>query len=786
MATTTAAARRTALARSLYRKLVRECDRIIPYSKKSSAVSLVHLNLHERFFRFEDPTTNTGTRTNTQFRARTTNSTRVAITAPELAAVYPTTTTTKTTEGGTKQHHHIINDRDTLKSRLRSSFAAAAEDDEEQEKERIRRALEGLRYSMALDISTLSSSSSSPTYAELTPTFSTTTTRRKEEDDNENDNDDYRKKRINTNNTKHNIYNHSSDSLLESVEWLPSLSDMVTYEDNNNNSNSNDKDQDGPAAARLSISSASSASEIILPVFPLSGPVFPATTQEEDESPSSLSSSSNNAAAAGNTTTKLPLLSQFSDPTGAVAGMEIPLSIFEPRYRQMYQDLLAPSTTTSDTEDGTEVFQKRFIVPFAHPYQPHVFAKYGWIYEITSVRDIGDESNGTYSLVCQHLVSLPVKIHSILNPHDYSPTSTNDKPSTKYLRARAELIRPNDLYVEFNQKKNGDHMYYDADDDGDIIANIGILDEDEDETTAAFTATDTDMDTSSTTTQPSLEDDELMERRLDQIEKKMERTFGDNNEDDRLETIIQNFPPSFDMTAEDDLSWMSEEMSLVEDSLQEMELDIEPVTDLLQLFQEQLYYNTNTNNSAASSLDHAPPQVHLCYSSSSSSSSNDSDDNNNPTNTTSKSSQSQSVVVDKSIIDRLLKATKVGSVWPVAQEYVSSLKSEIVLLQMMISNQIKMTAVGVAIANTAAAGDTSSSTAAAAWQNYVTVEMVQEAQRPYAEQLRCMLLEVATVIPWLLQAPSSHKEQCVKLTERLRTRLLIVNNKSNDKKEKTD
>ena len=93
-----------------------------------------------------------------------------------------------------------------------------------------------------------------------------------------------------------------------------------------------------------------------------------------------------------------------------------------------------------------------------------------------------------------------------------------------------------------------------------------------------------------------------------------------------------------------------------------------------------------------------------------------------------------------------------------------------------------MTAVGVAIANTAAAGDTSSSTAAAAWQNYVTVEMVQEAQRPYAEQLRCMLLEVATVIPWLLQAPSSHKEQCVKLTERLRTRFVIVNNNSNDKK----
>ena len=93
-----------------------------------------------------------------------------------------------------------------------------------------------------------------------------------------------------------------------------------------------------------------------------------------------------------------------------------------------------------------------------------------------------------------------------------------------------------------------------------------------------------------------------------------------------------------------------------------------------------------------------------------------------------------------------------------------------------------MTAVGVAVAATATTDASSSTAAAAAWQNYVTVEMVQQAQRPYAEKLRSMLLEVATVIPWLLQAPSSHKEQCVKLTERLRTRFVIVNNKSNDKK----
>jgi hypothetical protein len=61
------------------------------------------------------------------------------------------------------------------------------------------------------------------------------------------------------------------------------------------------------------------------------------------------------------------------------------------------------------------------------------FATYGWLYEIMHVRDIADETNGRYQLVCNHLVTSPVKIHSIINPSEF------DKKKT-YLLANAEII----------------------------------------------------------------------------------------------------------------------------------------------------------------------------------------------------------------------------------------------------------------------------------------------------------------------------------------------------------
>jgi Lon protease-like protein len=122
------------------------------------------------------------------------------------------------------------------------------------------------------------------------------------------------------------------------------------------------------------------------------------------------------------------LFSQFSDVP--VPGMEISLNIFEPRYQQMYQDVLSNG-------------RRQVIVPFCHPYQSATFAQWGWLYEIVRVQDIADQTNGQVQLVCDHLVTKPVRIASIVNPSDWNTKIT-------YLRAQAEIVHddnfdPHDL-----------------------------------------------------------------------------------------------------------------------------------------------------------------------------------------------------------------------------------------------------------------------------------------------------------------------------------------------------
>ena len=154
---------------------------------------------------------------------------------------------------------------------------------------------------------------------------------------------------------------------VDSVEWLPPMSEMA-----------ND-----------------TVNDTHFPVFPLSGPLLPS---EESH---------------------LPLFSQFSDIP--VPGMEIPLKIFEPRYRQLYQDVLSNG-------------RKQFVVPFCHPHQSATFASWGWLYEIVRVQDVADQTNGEVQMLCHHLVTKPVRISSIVNPSDWNTKFT-------YLRAQAEVIQ---------------------------------------------------------------------------------------------------------------------------------------------------------------------------------------------------------------------------------------------------------------------------------------------------------------------------------------------------------
>lgn len=140
----------------------------------------------------------------------------------------------------------------------------------------------------------------------------------------------------------------------------------------------------------------------------------------------------------------LPLFTQFSDVP--VPGMEIPLRIFEPRYRQMYQDLLSSYHPTGNSSITPS--PRRFIVPFAHPHHAGQFATHGWLYEIVRVQDVADETNGRFQLVCHHVVTKPVKIHSIVNPTDFHTKFT-------YLRARAEIIEEGHLIEANNVPDSG-------------------------------------------------------------------------------------------------------------------------------------------------------------------------------------------------------------------------------------------------------------------------------------------------------------------------------------------
>ena len=225
----------------------------------------------------------------------------------------------------------LIKDPETLRKSLRSSFRRSTVRKEGQN-EGIPRALDGLKYLLTLDAKTLSEPKAEQPSKSSKP----------QED---------------------NFYSLNSpicsESLLESVDWLPSVSEMEET---------------------------SEQQCLELPIFPLSGPLFP-----DGE--------------------KLPLLSQFSDTP--VYGMEVPLRIFEPRYRQLYQDLLSSPDSP-----------RKFVVPFAHPYQPGTFASYGWIYEIVNVKDVADQSNGQFQLVCNHVVTQSIKIAGISNPKDYETQAT--------------------------------------------------------------------------------------------------------------------------------------------------------------------------------------------------------------------------------------------------------------------------------------------------------------------------------------------------------------------------
>ena len=161
-------------------------------------------------------------------------------------------------------------------------------------------------------------------------------------------------------------------------EWTQQLIDQVTWL---------------PALHDYSPPSFSYPHNSILPLFPLGGPKY------------SLSR-------------PLPTFSNISDVP--IPGMEITLKIFEPRYRQLYSDIITSGV-------------RKFAVPFAHPTIPGKFACLGLLYEIMMVKEVADETNGQIQYLCNHLVTKVIKMNAIVNPHAWKTEET-------YLKISGEVI----------------------------------------------------------------------------------------------------------------------------------------------------------------------------------------------------------------------------------------------------------------------------------------------------------------------------------------------------------
>ena len=192
---------------------------------------------------------------------------------------------------------------------------------------------------------------------------------------------------------KRRTENVGTNAAMQSVEWLPPI---LVDEASRSSFTGNATEESVPESA------------LELPFFPLSGPILPDVQQHG----------------------LLPLFSHFH--TFPVAGQELQLRIFEPRYRELYHDLLSSSNNNESTEAQP---RRQIVVPFHHPYSIHPqYASYAWLLDVVRVRDVADETNGNVQLLCDHVVThQPVQIHAILNPQEATTQST-------YLRVQASTL----------------------------------------------------------------------------------------------------------------------------------------------------------------------------------------------------------------------------------------------------------------------------------------------------------------------------------------------------------
>jgi len=117
-------------------------------------------------------------------------------------------------------------------------------------------------------------------------------------------------------------------------------------------------------------------------------------------------------------TTILPLF-----PLGGIVytpNSEHILNIFEPRYRQMYNDILMNGS-------------KRFVVSMCHPSEEGRFAQMGVLFTLEELKEVSGMTADRVKYICNHRVAGRVKIQEVMNPEVWESRDT-------YLKVRGTII----------------------------------------------------------------------------------------------------------------------------------------------------------------------------------------------------------------------------------------------------------------------------------------------------------------------------------------------------------
>lgn len=87
------------------------------------------------------------------------------------------------------------------------------------------------------------------------------------------------------------------------------------------------------------------------------------------------------------------------------------LNIFEPRYREMYSDILMNGS-------------KKFVVSMSHPTEPGRFAQTGVLFELEDLKEVSEQTADRIKFICSHKVTGRVKLHRVLNPEAWESRDT--------------------------------------------------------------------------------------------------------------------------------------------------------------------------------------------------------------------------------------------------------------------------------------------------------------------------------------------------------------------------